>query len=57
MLDIVEQIFARNGIRNLRYDGKMTREARELALSQFRGAGGIKVMLIRCVLNSDPYLR
>ena len=46
MLDLCEQIFARYGVRNLRYDGKMSREAREYCLSQFRRPGGPKVMLV-----------
>ncbi|KAI0363945.1 hypothetical protein BV20DRAFT_975060 [Pilatotrama ljubarskyi] len=46
MLDLCEQIFARHGIRSLRYDGSMNREAREYTLSQFRRAGGVKVILV-----------
>ena len=50
MLDLCEQIFARHGIRSLRYDGKMSREAREFCLTQFRQpAGGPKVVLVRFV--------
>ncbi|KAH9925655.1 SNF2 family N-terminal domain-containing protein [Epithele typhae] len=50
MLDLCEQLFARYGIRNLRYDGQMGREAREYTLSQFKRRGGPKVILvsIRC---------
>lgn len=46
MLDLLETLFSRYGIRSLRYDGKMSREARELVLSQFRKSGGPKVILI-----------
>ena len=46
MLDLCEQIFARHGIRSLRYDGKMGREAREYCLAQFRQPRGPKVVLV-----------
>ncbi|RPD76809.1 hypothetical protein L226DRAFT_459891 [Lentinus tigrinus ALCF2SS1-7] len=46
MLDLCEQIFARNGIRSLRYDGSMGREAREYCLKEFRRPGGPKVVLV-----------
>ncbi|KAI0776649.1 SNF2 family N-terminal domain-containing protein [Trametes elegans] len=46
MLNLCEQIFARNGIRNLRYDGPMSREAREYTLNQFKQPGGPKVILV-----------
>lgn len=49
MLDLIEKLFARYGIRSLRYDGSMDRHAREVALSTFKRAGGPKVILIRCV--------
>lgn len=49
MLDLVESVFLRNGIQNLRYDGSMNREAREYTLSRFRQPGGPKVILIRFV--------
>lgn len=49
MLDLVEKLFSRYGIRSLRYDGKMDRNSRENALSTFKKAGGPKVILIRCV--------
>ena len=45
MLDLVEKLFARHGIRSLRYDGSMDRHARECALSTFKKAGGPKVIL------------
>ncbi|KAF7967113.1 hypothetical protein HWV62_35883 [Athelia sp. TMB] len=50
MLDLIEKLFARYGIRSLRYDGSMDRNAREIALSTFKRAGGPKVILIstRC---------
>lgn len=47
MLDLIETLFARYGIRSLRYDGRMSREARELALAEFRQLGGPKVILVR----------
>ena len=49
MLDLVENLFSRYGIRNLRYDGSMTRENRERAIIEFRHAGSPKVILIRSV--------
>ena len=49
MLDLVETIFLRFGVRNLRYDGQMSREARDRTLSEFRKPGGPKVILIRSV--------
>lgn len=53
MLDLIETLFARYGIQSLRYDGKMTREAREVVIARFRKPGGPKVILIRLV---DFYL-
>lgn len=50
MLDLCEQIFARHGIRSLRYDGQMNREAREYCLAEFRRQGGPRVVLVRCVV-------
>ena len=49
MLNLCEEIFARHGIRSLRYDGQMSREAREYTLAQFREPGGPKVILVRYV--------
>ncbi|VDB88476.1 unnamed protein product [Peniophora sp. CBMAI 1063] len=46
MLDLVEHLFNRYGIRSLRYDGSMTRENRERAIIEFRHAGSPKVILI-----------
>ncbi|EPQ55741.1 P-loop containing nucleoside triphosphate hydrolase protein [Gloeophyllum trabeum ATCC 11539] len=46
MLDLTELLFNRYGIRSLRYDGKMDREAREQSLMIFKKNGGPKVMLI-----------
>ncbi|CAL1697769.1 unnamed protein product [Somion occarium] len=46
MLDLIETLFSRYGIQNLRYDGKMNREAREAVLARFRKSGGPRVMLI-----------
>lgn len=48
MLDLVETLFVRHGIQNLRFDGKMNREAREAVLARFRKPGGPKVILVRC---------
>lgn len=45
-LDLIEDLFLRHGIRSLRYDGKMGREAREMTLKQFREPGGPKVICI-----------
>ena len=46
MLDLLETMLARCGIRNLRYDGKMRSETREAALVAFRKTGGPRVILI-----------
>ncbi|KAI0742470.1 SNF2 family N-terminal domain-containing protein [Daedaleopsis nitida] len=46
MLDLCEQVFARHGIRSLRYDGQMNREAREYCLMEFRRLTGPKVVLV-----------
>jgi hypothetical protein len=51
MLDLVEKLFSRYGIRSLRYDGSMDRYARETALSTFKRVGGPKVILIRFVMD------
>lgn len=52
MLDLIETLFARYGIRSLRYDGRMNREEREIALAEFRQRGGPKVILIRYASHS-----
>ena len=49
MLDLVETLFSRHGIRSLRFDGKMDRIARNIALADFKKPGGPRVMLIRCI--------
>lgn len=49
VLDLVETLFARHGIQNLRYDGKMDKGSREIALATFKKPGGPKVLLLRCV--------
>ncbi|KAF7297138.1 SNF2 family DNA-dependent ATPase [Mycena indigotica] len=46
MLNLVETVFSRNGIRSLRFDGKMNREQRESVLVQFKQRTGPKVILI-----------
>lgn len=51
MLDLIETLFARYGIRSLRYDGRMSREAREMTLAEFRQRGGPKVILVRYALD------
>ncbi|KII82945.1 hypothetical protein PLICRDRAFT_58597 [Plicaturopsis crispa FD-325 SS-3] len=48
MLDLVEKLFSRNGIRSLRYDGKMDRASRDQALATFKKAGGPKRCRTRC---------
>ena len=50
MLDLVESLFTRYGIRSVRYDGSMDRAARERALTSFKRADGPRVALIstRC---------
>lgn len=48
MLDLVETVFSRYGIRNLRYDGSMNRAARDFVLAQFRKPEGPQVICIRC---------
>ena len=55
MLDLVEILFSRHGIQNLRYDGKMNHEVREAVLARFRKSGGPKVILIRCVYLLEAY--
>ncbi|KAF8153937.1 SNF2 family DNA-dependent ATPase [Crassisporium funariophilum] len=46
MLDLIETLFSRHGIRNLRFDGKMDRAERDATLAKFRQPGGPKVILI-----------
>ncbi|KAJ6476379.1 SNF2 family DNA-dependent ATPase [Mycena sanguinolenta] len=46
MLDLIEILFSRHGIRNLRFDGKMDRAQRDSVLATFKRAGGPKVILI-----------
>ncbi|KAF9265070.1 hypothetical protein L218DRAFT_1076057 [Marasmius fiardii PR-910] len=50
MLDLVETLFSRHGIRSVRFDGSMDRTSREHALSVFKSPVGPKVILIstRC---------
>ena len=49
MLDLIETLFSRYGIRSLRFDGKMDRASRDSVLKSFKQATGPKVILIRCV--------
>jgi SNF2 family DNA or RNA helicase len=51
MLDLIERIFSRHGIRSLRFDGSMDRAARDLTLATFKQCGGPKVILIRSDLG------
>lgn len=46
MLDLIEKLFSRHGIRSLRFDGKMDRAARDSTLATFKQSGGPKVILI-----------
>ena len=46
MLDLIEKIFSRHGIRSLRFDGKMDRASRDSTLATFKQIGGPKVILI-----------
>ncbi|KAK7047584.1 hypothetical protein VNI00_006352 [Paramarasmius palmivorus] len=46
MLDLIEKLFTRYGIRSVRFDGKMDRHSREQALSTFKSPTGPKVILI-----------
>ncbi|KAL0066241.1 hypothetical protein AAF712_006672 [Marasmius tenuissimus] len=46
MLDLVETLFSRHGIRSVRFDGSMDRHSRESALSIFKSPIGPKVILI-----------
>ena len=57
MLDLVEMMFARYGIQNLRYDGSMDRSAREAVLKRFREPGGPRVILIRYVFFAPRVVR
>lgn len=47
MLDLIETLFSRHGIRSLRFDGKMDRTSRDATLASFKQIGGPKVILIR----------
>ncbi|KAF8888452.1 SNF2 family N-terminal domain-containing protein [Gymnopilus junonius] len=46
MLDLIEKLFSRHGIRTLRFDGRMDRAERDSTLAEFKQFGGPKVMLI-----------
>lgn len=52
-MDLVETMFARKGIQNVRYDGKMDRGSREFAVATFKKPSGPKVMLLRYVCACD----
>lgn len=47
MLDLIETLFSRHGIRSLRFDGTMDRFERDATLATFKQIGGPKVILIR----------
>ncbi|KAK0450917.1 SNF2 family DNA-dependent ATPase [Armillaria borealis] len=46
MLDLLETLFSRYGIRSVRFDGKMDRASRDQTIQTFKDAGGPKVILI-----------
>ncbi|KAF8809842.1 SNF2 family DNA-dependent ATPase [Phlegmacium glaucopus] len=46
VLDLIETLFSRHGIRSLRFDGKMGRFERDATLATFKQIGGPKVILI-----------
>ncbi|KAJ7583553.1 SNF2 family DNA-dependent ATPase [Mycena floridula] len=46
MLDLIEILFSRHGIRTLRFDGKMNKNARDTTLTAFKKPDGPKVILI-----------
>ena len=47
MLDLIEKILSRHGIRRLRFDGTMDRATRDHTLATFKQYDAPKVMLIR----------
>jgi SNF2 family DNA or RNA helicase len=49
MLDLIETFLSRSSVRSLRYDGKMSRDAREQTLAAFRKSSSVKVLMIRSV--------
>ncbi|KAJ7819201.1 SNF2 family DNA-dependent ATPase, partial [Mycena olivaceomarginata] len=46
MLDLIEILFSRHGIRSLRFDGKMDRAQRDAVLATFKRPGGPKSFLL-----------
>lgn len=46
MLDLIENLFTRYGVQSMRYDGKMSREARDRVIVDFRKHGSPRVILI-----------
>ena len=46
MLDLLDILLAREGVRTLRFDGKMDRLERDRAIASFKRPGGPKIMLI-----------
>lgn len=51
MLDLIERLFERHGIRCLRFDGRMNKDQRDRTLTKFKMCGGPKVILIRFVMS------
>ena len=50
MLDLLEILLSRHGVRSLRFDGKMDRVARDQTIAAFKQPGGPKIILIRSVV-------
>ncbi|KAF5329445.1 hypothetical protein D9619_009161 [Psilocybe cf. subviscida] len=46
MLDLIETLLSRYGIRSLRFDGKMDRSSRDKCLATFKQVGGPRIILI-----------
>lgn len=55
MLDLIETLLSRYGIRSLRFDGRMDRSARDKCLATFKQAGGPKIILISTKCGSVGY--
>ena len=45
-MDLIETLLSRHGIRSLRFDGSMDRAHRDATLTEFKKAGGPKIILI-----------
>ncbi|KAF4611576.1 hypothetical protein D9613_003624 [Agrocybe pediades] len=46
MLDLIEKLLSRHGIRSLRFDGTMDRAHRDATLAEFKKSGGPRIILI-----------